>query len=165
MGEVIYYFNSYDEFEAWANNPGQMVDNNIETFASDGPDIPQVCDGNTCDGSDLGTITKVELRAHTYCSSVAGESHELHVDNEWGEGLSETLTETPEWTAWSDITNNAGMPSPWTWTNIQDMIAIVTCASDDIIYYISKIEIRITYTEAPAAGGAMQTGKYWGAPI
>ena len=66
MATVTYYFNAYDSGgEEWGNNPEKMVDNLIgvndmaRTY-TDGK--VELLTDNTCDGTDLGTITKVELR-------------------------------------------------------------------------------------------------------
>ena len=66
MAEISYYFNTYNSGgEEWVDYPQRMVDNDL-LFSAQSPDanVPdiQLLTGNTCDGTDLGTISKVELR-------------------------------------------------------------------------------------------------------
>ncbi len=67
MAEVTYYFNSYAAGEAWPTTPGNAVDGNTGTFASaNTTGQTELLDGNQCAGTNLGAITKVELRAYGY---------------------------------------------------------------------------------------------------
>ncbi len=60
---VTYYFNSYDPNEAWENPSGNGASTTI------GGDV-HLLNGNTCPGTNLGTITMVELRVHGYYEGV-----------------------------------------------------------------------------------------------
>jgi len=61
---VTYYFDAYDAAgEEWQQNPANMSDGSIETHAYTQLDEDiNLLDSNTCDGTNLGTISKVELR-------------------------------------------------------------------------------------------------------
>ncbi len=62
MPDVTYYFNAYLT-PVWTN-PDNLIDGDIGTFANSAAEkTPQTLTGNNCPGTDLGTITKVELRA------------------------------------------------------------------------------------------------------
>ncbi len=152
MAEVTYYFNS-----RWTGNwtnPDNMIDGDI--------DLPStlfcsICksplDGNTCPGTDLGTITKVEVRAYRYGDGDDG----LQVFvNYFGSvymstGLSTPGT-SPAWGPWRNITSKFGAPSPWTWGDV----ITVDCKVEKRTrargrpLYCAKVEIRVTST--PSAG-------------
>ena len=65
MAEVTYYFDNVGS-PVWDQHT-KMVDNNLLTFGftNDSHEIQTIIT-NTCPGTDLGTITKVELRAYGY---------------------------------------------------------------------------------------------------
>lgn len=146
---VKYYFNSY-EVSGWTN-PNNMLDGSTLTFADvEGTDL-QACDGNTCPGTNLGTITKVELRFHGYASSIVGEGTIIDLipgfEGGAGDSHTEILTTSPFWSAYFDITTDPNAPSPWTWADVQDLWCFVNSGGDEVTYYCSKVEIRVTYTE------------------
>ena len=169
MATITYYGNSWEV--PWPTNPDNMIDGDIETFAEqEFQGEMQSIDGNTCDGSNLGTITKVELRFHGKMEET-GEGAPRLVLQPWfgapppGDEYSELLTTSPAWSSWFDITNDSQAPSPWAWEDVRDMFILVIPWDIDVgVAYCSKIEIRVTYTTGEAKG-AMQTGKYWGEPI
>ena len=163
MAEVTYYFNS--RTISWWTDPGNMVDGNIETFAS----ITQtgdyaILDGNTCPGTDLGTISKVELRVHGYGDGDdridlrayfggvnQGDEHQL------------TMPASAGWSAYAEITNDTNSPTPWDWSDV-----VALDLGDTPSYgvkfnkvgkgntmYCAKVEIRVTYTPS---GGAYYHG-------
>lgn len=68
MTEVTYFFNAYDTVtEKWTTTPQYMVDNILTNYASTTVNNQvQRLTGNTCSGTNLGTISKVELRAYAY---------------------------------------------------------------------------------------------------
>lgn len=145
-----YFFNSYSEEERWTFSPEQMVDNNTANYASTSEqgDI-ELCDGNTCDGTDLGTISKVELRAYCKRSNTAdiylrpvfggktdGDNHELDIGT------------SGAWSVWHDITTDRNAPPSWIWADVQtldcDVDAFVVGVMSSA--FCSKVEIRVTYT-------------------
>lgn len=149
--KAIYYFDTFGiHGRMWETNPENMVDGNIETFAETTGEFPlnqQDLNTNTCPGTDLGTITKVELRFHGYASNIWSEETKIILDS-LGEEHAETLTTSPAWSSWFDITNDPGAPSPWTWEDVQALECEVVSGSDEVTYYCSKVEIRVTYKEA-----------------
>ncbi|RLF49965.1 MAG: hypothetical protein DRN24_07295, partial [Thermoplasmata archaeon] len=62
---ITFYFDDYNTSEAWPNNPGYMVDGSTTTFANCGTGTHvQNLINNTCNGTNLGTIEKVEIRCY-----------------------------------------------------------------------------------------------------
>ncbi|GAJ11231.1 unnamed protein product, partial [marine sediment metagenome] len=63
MAEVTYYFNAYT-VGVWTD-PDNIVDGDIGTFGyTNVKKTAQTLTGNSCPGTDLGPITKVELRLY-----------------------------------------------------------------------------------------------------
>lgn len=146
---VIYYFNQYSIQEQWSTNPGYMVDHILTNYAStttDG-DIQRLVT-NTCPGTDLGTISKVELQAYAY--SDADDQLILRpvfvaLD---GDDHIEAPGVTPGWKTWWDITNDPNAPSPWTWAAVESLDCDVE--QNDVAkgntMHVSEVQIRVTYT-------------------
>ena len=147
MSLITYYFNS--KSSDWTFNPANMIDGNINTDAwSDVNEQIELLDASTCVGTDLGTVTKVEIRAHGVFSGGAprfdmtpvfngaddGDRHQTNIG--FGEG----------WCAYIDITADTNAPGTWNWTHVQnlDLKAIAVVAGGSPM--ISKVEIRVTYT-------------------
>ncbi len=152
--QVTYYFNSYDNGEAWATNPSYMVDGNGNNYASttiDG-DI-ELCDGNNCSGSDLGVISKVELRI---CAYYSGGQRNILLRPVFGgstDGLNIRYTPPGSggvWSPWFDITNDPSAPGTWTWSDVDNLDCDVEVENDPFglpfTMYSSKVDIRVTYT-------------------
>lgn len=159
---VTYYFDGYDvDGEEWTNLPENMVDGNTVQPAHTGaPNQVQLCNSNTCPGTDLGTITKVEIRCyahHTY------DGHELRLRPvlAGGDGDDHDFAIpvwVGDWCAYQDITSDTNAPSPWTWAAVQGLdVDIVAIDGKGYPYYwdeyCSKVEIRVTYSIAGGGGG------------
>jgi hypothetical protein len=70
--QMTYYFNRHDRTDIWATNPDNMVDGNLSKYASTTiQNDVELCDTSTCNGTSLGTISKVELRAYGYATDEA----------------------------------------------------------------------------------------------
>lgn len=155
MATVTYYFNAYDPGTAWDTDPGNMVDGSNSTYAnqSTGGSDTQLCDGNTGDGTDLGTITKVELRGDFRLEDDPPDYEiELQPIFTGGNGDLHSLGNDPPgthgWSDYLDITTDTNWPNPWTWNDVRDLecnaIGLSDSGGDDVRLY--KIEIRVTYT-------------------
>jgi hypothetical protein len=158
--QVTYYFNSKSSSEEWASNPSKMVDGNTEFYASttSNGDI-ELCNGNDCSGTDVGTISKVELRVYSYHS---GDQRDTILRPVFG-----GTTDGSEyryitvmfgmWSQWFDITNDMYAPQSWTWTEIDNLDCDVIAEDDPLgqqfTLYCSKVEMRITYTPYNIAPG------------
>ena len=154
--EVVYYFNSYDPGEAWPANPGNMADGSISTYASFnnilGPSSVELCTRNTCPRfCDLGTISKVELRAYGYYS---GSQRDIILRPVYGgteDGDNYTFQPRTEsgWSSWFDTASD--VETPWSWDDIRSLDCDVE-AEDDFGFwtlYCSKVELRVTYIPHP----------------
>ena len=144
---VTYYFNSYDVGTAWSNNPAFMADGDEETIATTTTDTDEeLLNANTCIGTDLGTITKVEIRAWgsvsvgsssvsltPYFSDLAGDAHNSGIDTEEG------------WNAWVDITSDTNAPVGWSWSDISNLDCLVIFSQDFSGASVAKVEIQVTY--------------------
>jgi len=153
MATVTYYFNAYDSGgEEFETTPANMVDGSVTTDAqtSVNADV-QLVDGNTCDGTDLGTITKVELRCYgtrvhasnnvdlrpVFSGSSDGDTHDA--------GLF-----TEGWTSYVDITSDTNAPGTWAWSDVQNLDCDVISFVSTMWILIAQVDIQVTYTEAGA---------------
>jgi len=164
-GTIKYYFDSYNEEQRWEGDPENMVDGSTFTFAIGNSGGVQENDRNTCSGVDLGTITKVELRFHGYASEIVGEETVIKLSpyfkgSEIGDEHSEILTTSPFWSTYFDITADSNAPE-WGWKDVGNLWVVVFAGEDEAIYYCSKVEIRVTYTEEepPVAPPARRRGQ------
>ena len=152
--QVTYHFDSYDNNEVWATNPGCMVDGDATDYASTSSngDV-ELCNGNNCSGTNLGTISKVELRVSSYCSSGQRDTILQPVFGGTIDGVEyryETSITADSWSQWFDITYDPFAPQSWGWTEIDildcDVEAENIPMGQPFTLKCSKIEIRVTYT-------------------
>ena len=154
FNNVIYYFDAYDTGEAWPNTPANMVDGTNTTFANCGQGTHiQLLNNNTCPGTNLGTIEKVEIRCYGDDSDDVQEATYLRpVFNGTTDGNNYTMDISPEkWSNWTDITNDPNAPSTWTWGNITNLDCDVEAnnvgvAGND---YVGIVQIRVNYSASP----------------
>jgi hypothetical protein len=109
------------------------------------------CNSNTCDGSDLGDISNVKIRAYgkywntqtdiTLYGIYGGEYNE---EDEYVFATSSTAA----WSSWYDITDDTLAPDTWDWDDIKNLGVLVE--AEDIVtmhtLYCSKVELQVTYT-------------------
>jgi len=153
FNNVIYYFDGYDTSEAWPSNPGNMVDGVSTTFANanDGTYV-QLLNNNTCPGTNLGTIEKVELRCYGDDSDDVQATYLRPVFNGTTDGNNYTMDISPEkWSNWTDITNDPNAPTTWTWSDIVNLDCDVEAYNvgswgND---YIGIVQIRVNYSTSP----------------
>jgi hypothetical protein len=152
---VTYYFDSYDDAplgEAWATNPGYMVDGSTSYFASttSNGDV-ELCDSNNCSGTDLGTISKVELRVCSYCPSGQRDTILRPVFGGTVDGMEcrYQTTAAEVWSQWFDITYDPFAPQSWSWNDVVNLDCDVIAENDPLslpfTLKCSKIELRVTY--------------------
>jgi hypothetical protein len=155
--QAIYYFDGYDNGpmgEAWATNPGYMTDGSTSNYASttvEG-DI-ELCNSNNCTGADLGTISAVELRVHSYYNSWQRDTILRPVFGGSTDGLDYHFETPPglsgSWSQWFDITNDMSAPQTWGWSDVDNLDSDVEAeytGGPPFTLYCSKVEIRVTYT-------------------
>lgn len=149
--QITYYFDDYYTNESWPSNPGYMVDGNENTYASVGTSgTVQLCDNNTCNGSYLGSISKMELRVKGYRNGFPSDIILRPVYNGITDGNEHTFNApagTGNWSEWFDIP--AQTAKGWTWSEIKNLDCDVEsdCFFGDMFtLYCSKVELRVTYT-------------------
>ena len=124
-----------------------MVDGDEETVAStvDDGDV-ELCDTNTCPGTNLGKITKVELRAW---GSVSDGGNVVYLRPVFvagdGDNHNSGIDMVEGWASWIDITSDTNAPSPWTWAAVQALDCDVEFSKNVSGASVSKVEIRVTY--------------------
>jgi hypothetical protein len=149
--EATFYFDDYMIMgEEWMTNPGYMVDGNTSNYASTtiNNDV-ELCLNNTCNGSDLGTISKVEIRCYGYYSGMNQRDIILRpvFYGKDGDNHNYVTTTSANWSQWFEITSDTNAPSPWDWFNVRDLDCDVEAGSSPpgTTVYCSKVEIRVTY--------------------
>lgn len=151
MSVITYYFNAYDTgVTEWETNPENMVDGDTGVYADTTiNDDLQLLTGNTCAGSDIGTITKVEIRAFNYIANVS----RVYLTPVFG-GTDDGDTENTNagfsgaWSSYFDITEDTNAPGTWGWSDVQNLDCKVAATYDAGTLHVSKVEIRVTYTPA-----------------
>ena len=150
--DETYYFDSYNAGEAWNKTPDLMVDGDEMYYAGttyDG-DV-ELCNGNTCDGTDLGTITKVEIRAKASYNETRPYLI-LRPVFSGGDGDNHSFRPTAypnaSWSDWFDITNDSNAPRVWDWVHIDDLDCDVVAEADGgpLEIHCSMVQIQVTYT-------------------
>jgi hypothetical protein len=150
MVTVTYYFNSYDNtIDVWETNPELMVDSDEDTPARTTVDNDtETLNHTTCDGTNLGTITKVELRWKGYTT---GGSISMFLTPIFTGGSGDphsTPFETENvWCDPIDITSDTNNPGTWGWGDVKVLNCLVAASaklgSDTI--FCGKVEIIVTY--------------------
>jgi len=158
--QVTYYFNSKSSGEEWASNPSKMVDGNTAFYASttSNGDV-ELCNGNDCSGTDIGTISKVELRVYSYNSGDHRDTILRPVFGGSTDGMEYRYMTGPSgmWSQWFDITNDPNAPQSWTWSEVDNLDCDVIAENEPLrppfTLYCSKVELRVTYTPYNIAPG------------
>jgi parallel beta-helix repeat protein len=151
--QKTYYFNSYDNSEAWATNPSFMVDGSTSNYASTTSDGDiELCDGNNCSGSDIGEISAVEIRLCAYVSNGPRNILLRPVFGGTTDGLNNRYTPTNSlgvWSPWFEITRDPYAPTTWTWTDIDNLDSDVEVENNPMgppfSMYCCQVEVRVTY--------------------
>jgi hypothetical protein len=127
---------------------------------------------NQCDGTNLGTITKVEwrLKAQSY-GTIEGypayNNNSALGDKEQVASFGGGIWWSDEYagTGWYDITDDTNAPGSgnWTWTDIQNLDIRFYSNSGGAPERIYQVEVRVTYSGADVnAYGNIQKLKYSG---
>ena len=149
--EVTYYFNDHDMYNCWTTNPLYMVDGSTSNYASTAInfDVENLI-SNTCSGSELGAISKVEIRAFgKYSGTGMPPIHDINLLTLGAMHIFSPST-TGAWSSWYDITNNIDAPNPWTWDDVKILEVNVEAAIGGLFtMYCSKVEVRVTYNANP----------------
>ena len=143
--------------EDWPTNPGYMVDGNISTYASttiDG-DV-ELCLTNTCNGTDYGTITRVEIRCRGYHGGCQADIilRPVFDGKDFDDNTFVTPSSSGGWSPWFDITDDDLAPQFWDWSDVVGLDCDVEAKKDPMgppsfTLYCSKVEVRVTYNIGP----------------
>lgn len=146
--EVTYYFDEYSTSQ-WTD-PSKIVDNDLETYASEATDGQYTrLAGTNGPGTDLGTITKVEIRCYGY-----GDGND-RIDIAWISDMSTeyqlTMPLSPDWSSYANVTADPNVDG-WTWAKVASMVSLPYLQKDNVAkgntIYCAKAELRVTYTVA-----------------
>jgi PKD repeat protein len=156
--QETYYFDAFDANETWENDPELMTDETEETFASTRTDTTvELCNGNTCEGDNLGTIQKVELRVNGYYEGKDGGNITLRpiFGKTDGENYTFVAPERPEWSQWFDITNDDSRGSggllQWSWSEVNKLDCDVEASvGAETTLSCAIVQLRVTYNTAPS---------------
>ena len=114
-----YYFTS--RTSGWENNPDYMNDSDDTTYATTKTDA-QTELVMTPNSTGSGTITYVYLRCRAYNRVGLGGDITLQPEFTGGHGDPHTITLTSSATWYTvDITNDTSAPSPWTWSDFDNL--------------------------------------------
>lgn len=143
---VTYYFNGHSSSQ-WTD-PANLNDGSLITFAKAINDsYSHNHNSNTCPGTVLGVISKVEMRVYGYMDIANGAINIKPVfTGGQGDDHLAYLGTSAEWSSWFDITDDTNAPTPWGWSDVQSL-------DNNVIYhpsmsdwkYAAKVEIRVTY--------------------
>ena len=170
----IDYFDGHSATSTWVNpdfafngQTGNFARTNVYPGTS-----TMTGTSNTCPGTNLGDITKVEIRVHGYNSGTNFGSLVLTPIIQGTTSTPTTVTGLAtfppgpiDYSDFIDITNYSGAPSNWIWSTVQNLDVIiegtVNDATSDI--QISRIEISVTYDKPDTLTGSLgstEKGKF-----
>lgn len=156
---ITYYFHSHSSSQ-WSS-PDQLNDGSLETFARTITDNhTHNHNSNNCPGTDLGDISKVEIRVYGYMDIANGAIRLVPVFSGGdGDNHDASLGTSPEWSIWFDITNDSNAPASWSWSDVQNMDGKVIYKPSLSDYkYAAKVEIRVTYEGLVSLAGDLEVG-------
>ncbi len=165
-----YYFDGHSGVSTWVN-PDSAFNGATGDYARTGvtPGTSTMTgNSNVCPGTNLGDITKVEIRVNGFNSG--GVNVGPLVITPIIQGTTSTPTTVtglgvaPTYSPYIDITNYSGAPSNWIWSTVQNLDLIIEGtiydATSDI--YISYIDVRVTYNkiETGTSLGSVEKGNF-----
>jgi hypothetical protein len=144
-----YYFDALGS-GGWTNNPSYMYDGNNATYASNnvGQSVVENLYGTTCNGVDIGAVSKVEIRVRGYYSGVAGTttSRNIYFTINGGIANAYVLTTSAAWSPYKDITSDMLLYDGTYWGGIDKStveIAVINPTSKTM--YCSRVELQVTF--------------------
>ena len=169
---ATYYFDGHSAVSTWLNpddafngTPGSPYSRtNVYPGTSS-----MTGNSNTCGSTDLGDITKVELRVYGFTSGPNVGSLVITPIIQGTTSIPTTVTSlgtvgSPSYSASIDITNYSGAPSNWIWSTVQNLDVIIEGTVNDSTsdIHIALIEIKVTYdaTDITTSLGSTEKGKF-----
>jgi hypothetical protein len=128
-----------------------MVDGSTSNHASttSNGDV-ELCTGNNCSGTDLGTILNVGLRVKSYYFGSQRDTILRPVFGGSNDGANHNYQTIviDSWSQWFDITNDPFAPMSWGWSDVDNLDCDVEAeytGGPPFTLYCSKVEIRVSY--------------------
>ena len=152
------YFNSWGDSGLWSD-PGYAIDGSTETASVNSNNGTTYMDGisGAADPGGSTTITKVEIRVHGYetGSPAQKDIQPLFAGTDPGDlHDSDVPNSSPGWGGYIDITSDTNAPGTWDWDDVSNLDMNLTFQGFFDYWYISKVEIRVTYA------GSVSTGNF-----
>ncbi|KYK30865.1 MAG: hypothetical protein AYK22_02925 [Thermoplasmatales archaeon SG8-52-3] len=149
---TILPFGIYDQYRNyWDTYPEYMVNQDEEDYTNTTTIDDSEFISTDIMLEDLGTITKVELRANGYWTDAQrsivlqpyfsgiypGDDHTFNPPENEG-----------NWSNWMEITSDTNAHAYWDWTDFEDLCCLVRVGggNNGFNLWCSQVEIRITYT-------------------
>jgi hypothetical protein len=156
---VTYYFNSYSVGDM-DGDEANIVDGSTSTACNDNNNGHHAyLDGNTCVGTNLGTITKVELRVYHENNYDVNSNRTCYpelIPEFLGSNTGSTYSDGPgnydgsagypAWGSYFNITADAQAPATWTWSDVQNLDCDVVTNRPGGAMNVYQVEIRVTYS-------------------
>lgn len=147
IAEITYYYNIFTGGYSWTDF-NKMVDGLLTTFAYTSSETQkQKLPRTSCPGTDLGTITKVEVRCYGYGD---GDDKLNIAFNISMSPLYQTIPGiSAAWGIYVDVTGDPNI-NGWTWAKIAAFSSSYVeyrKSQQGNTMYCAKVEIRVTYEE------------------
>lgn len=124
MSDVTYYWDERYASSGWDNYPDYMVDGILTNYApTDSNGNSQLLFSTTCLGTNLGTITKVELRVYGYGDG--NDQIELRFAPPTDIIHEITMSSSADWSSYIDVTSDPTV-NGWTWAKISNLHDVQT---------------------------------------
>jgi hypothetical protein len=153
--DVYYYFNDYDPELAFDwTNPDLVVDEEADMWTPTTFGYAAIVGfndymaiSNTCDGTDLGTITNVYINAYGKKTAIKGDPGVLtftpmYGGTDPGTNMVFTLSTTPGWCGYTEITGDL---ASWNWSDIQHMYMNINVTGTCTTKQCAEVVIKVTY--------------------
>gem|GEM_PF-4163599 len=172
---ITYYFNNYNDSTTWDTNPQNVVDGSTSTEGRDNDNGDYLyLNSSTAPGTDLGTITSVEMRVYFsnnydggatrtivprlipyFGGSSAGDNHNMPIGNY------DSSAGYPDWSDYFDITSDTNAPANWTWSDVQNLdCRLESYRPNSGRMYVYRVEMRVNYTETASCSGNLSCSAY-----
>jgi prepilin-type N-terminal cleavage/methylation domain-containing protein len=159
---ATYQFNAFNNNGSYDNNSGyevaKIVDGNDNTYGRDDNNNHYVTlTGNTCAGTNLGTITRVTIAYRgTSDKNSISKIYQRFVPYFGGSTAGGTYNQadsdfhaegSPDWSQEFDITNGVNAPSTWSWSDVQNLdLRWITRRPNSGRLNTYAVRITVTYT-------------------
>ena len=139
---VTYYFNARNStYDGTWTNPENTEDGSTGTYGSGTQNSVLELLGNTCPGTDLGTISKTEIRVYVEISDGSDQDLDAVSTTGYESVVNVPVLGSPQWLGYFEAT---GVD---TWQEVVDMNLFIDAGFTDAVdlyFYIG--EIRVTYS-------------------